>query len=171
MKKILLFSAFMFVAVCATFAQAQKIAFVNTQIVIDTLPAKDSAEAKLATFAKQYDEKMKDLQSEIQAKQAEYQNLAKKGATQNQLELVQRRYERLVQEYQETEQMANQDLQGQRAALLKPIVENIKKAIGVVAAAKGYTSVVDNAAGIVLWTANNNDDITAAVIAHMMKKK
>ena len=55
MKKILVLSTFMFFLACGSFAQAQKIAFVNTQIIIDTLPAKDSEEKKLAIFAKQYD--------------------------------------------------------------------------------------------------------------------
>ena len=168
MKKILVLSTFMFFLACGSFAQAQKIAFVNTQIIIDTLPAKDSAEKKLAIFAKQYDERIKDLQMEIQSKQKEYEVKAKGGATPAQLELIQKSYERLVQEYQETEQAGNADMQAQRAKLLKPIVEDIKKAIG--AAAKGYTTVMENA-GIVLWSANGNDEITGAVIKQMTSKK
>jgi len=171
MKKILVLSTFMFFFACGAFAQAQKIAFVNTQIIIDTLPAKDTAEKKLAIFAKQYDQRIKDLQAEIQSKQKEYEVKVKGGATQAQLELIQKSYERLVQEYQETEQAGQQDMQAQRGLLLKPIVEDIKKAIGVVAAAKGYSNVIDNATGMVLWSANTNDDITAAVIKHMTAPK
>lgn len=170
MKKILVLSTFMFFLACGAFAQAQKIAFVNTQIIIDTLPAKDSAEKKLAAFAKQYDERINDLKAEIQSKQKEYEVKIKGGATQAQLELIQKSYDRLVQEYQETEQAGNADMQAQRAQLLKPIVDDIKKSIGVVAAAKGYTTVMENA-GIVLYSANNNDDITNAVIKQMLAKK
>ena len=46
----------------------------------------------------------------------------------------------------------------------------LEKAIGVVAAAKGYTTVMENA-GIVLWSANGNDEITGAVIKQMTSKK
>ena len=60
-------------------------------------------------------------------------------------------------------------MQYQRAMLLEPIVESIKKASGEVAKAKGYAHVLDNSAGIVLWSANTGDDITGAVIAHMLK--
>jgi len=161
----------MFFFACGSFAQVQNISFVNTQIIIDTLPAKDTAEKKLAIFAKQYDQRIKDLQAEIQSKQKEYEVKVKGGATQAQLELIQKSYERLVQEYQETEQAGQQDMQAQRGLLLKPIVEDIKKAIGVVAAAKGYSNVIDNATGMVLWSANSNDDITAAVIKHMTVSK
>jgi Skp family chaperone for outer membrane proteins len=109
--------------------------------------------------------------NKIQSKQKEYEVKVKGGATQAQLELIQKSYERLVQEYQETEQAGQQDMQAQRGLLLKPIVEDIKKAIGVVAAAKGYSNVIDNATGMVLWSANSNDDITAAVIKHMTATK
>lgn len=171
MKKILVLSAILFTVTSGLFAQSQKTAYVNTQLIIDTLPAKDSAELILAKNAKMYDDKLKDLNMEIQKKQAEYQEKQKKGATQAQLELIARSYERLNQELQETEQLGQQEMQNQRSLLLKPIVEDIKKAVGHVAAAKGYTSVIDNAAGIVIWTASASDDITGAVIAHMLKKK
>lgn len=171
MKKILLLVAiFSFGANLAT-AQTQKIAFVNTQLIIDTLPGKDTAEMKLAQIAQQYDEAIKGLQMEIQSKQKEYETKVKSGASQAQLELLQKSYERLVQEYQETEQIGNREIQVQRGNLLKPIVDDIKKAVGEVAAKKGYTSVIDNATGMVIWSSNTNDDITDAVIKYMLKIK
>jgi Skp family chaperone for outer membrane proteins len=108
---------------------------------------------------------------EIQSKQKEYETKVKSGASQAQLELLQKSYERLVQEYQETEQIGNREIQAQRGNLLKPIVDEIKKAVGEVAAKKGYSSVIDNATGMVIWSANANDDITDAVIKYMLKIK
>jgi Skp family chaperone for outer membrane proteins len=119
----------------------------------------------------QYDEAIKGLQMEIQSKQKEYETKVKSGASQAQLELLQKSYERLVQEYQETEQIGNREIQAQRGNLLKPIVDEIKKAVGEVAAKKGYSSVIDNATGMVIWSANANDDITDAVIKYMLKIK
>ena len=54
-----------------------KIAYVNTQVIIDTLPAKDTAEMALANLAKQYDESIRNLQMEIQGKQKEYEAKSK----------------------------------------------------------------------------------------------
>ena len=171
MKKILLLVAIISYGAHFAAAQTQKIAFVNTQLIIDTLPGKDTAEMKLAQIAQQYDEAIKGLQMEIQSKQKEYETKVKSGASQAQLELLQKSYERLVQEYQETEQIGNREIQAQRGNLLKPIVDEIKKAVGEVAAKKGYSSVIDNATGMVIWSANANDDITDAVIKYMLKIK
>ena len=69
-----------------------------------------------------------------------------------------------------TEQTANQEIQARRAQLLQPIVEDVRAAIGRVAKSKGYDSVIDNSAGLVVWTADDKNDITAMVISEMTKK-
>lgn len=171
MKKVILFVALTMIVAVSSVAQAQKIATVNTQTLIDTMPQKDSADAKLAAIARIYDEKLRDLQMEMQNKQQEFQVLSSKKETPTaKLELIQKSYERLVQEYKETEEMGNAELQEARAKELQPLVEIIKKAVGDVAKTKGYVHVIDNATGVVLWSANPADDITAAVIAHLLKK-
>ncbi len=170
MKKVILFVALTMIVAVSSVAQAQKIATVNTQTLIDTMPQKDSADAKLAAIARIYDEKLRDLQMEMQNKQKEYEMKVNSKAPATQLELIQKSYERLVQEYKETEEMGNAELQEARAKELQPLVDIIKKAVGEVAKTKGYAHVIDNAAGVVLWSMNPSDDITAAVIAHLLKK-
>lgn len=169
MKNIILGFTLLFLGISSAFGQT-KMAFVNTQVIIDTLPAKDTAELALANLAKQYDEAIRNLQMEIQGKQKEYETKVKSGASQAQLELLQKSYERLVQEYQMTEQTANQEIQARRGQLLQPIIEEVRAAIGRVAKSRGYDSVLDNSAGMVVWTSNTANDITAAVIAEMLKK-
>lgn len=169
MKNIILGFTLLFLGISSAFGQT-RMAFVNTQVIIDTLPAKDTAELALANLAKQYDEAIRNLQMEIQGKQKEYETKVKSGASQAQLELLQKSYERLVQEYQMTEQTANQEIQARRGQLLQPIIEEVRAAIGRVAKSRGYDSVLDNSAGMVVWTANTGNDITAAVISEMLKK-
>lgn len=168
MKKFITLSLLAVLVAMGSAVQAQKVAYVNIQTLIDTLPSKDSAELKLQKIAASYDEDLRILEAEIQNEQIAYETKAKNGATQAQLELIQKNYQRLVQQYQETQAAGEQDMQ-YRAMLLEPIVENIKKASGEVAKAKGYSHVFDNSAGIVLWSANTGDDITGAVIAYMLK--
>jgi len=79
MKKILVLSAFLFTVTCGLFAQSQKIAYVNTQLIIDTLPAKDSAEVLLAKNAKLFDDKLKDLNMEIQKNKLNTKTNKRKG--------------------------------------------------------------------------------------------
>lgn len=169
MKKVLFLVALFFVG-NAAFAQTQKIAFVNIQAIVDTLPARDSVDMKLAMMAQEYEGAIKNLQAEIQAKEQEYQAKAASGASKATLELIQKSYERLMQDYQETQQTAQRDLQAQQANLYKPLIEKIKVAAGNVAKAKGYSHVMNNAGELVLWSANDKDDITGAVIDSLLKK-
>jgi outer membrane protein len=169
MKNIILAFSLLFMGSSSLMGQT-KLAYVNTQKIIDTLPAKDTAELALANLAKSYDDAIRNLQTEIEGKQKEYEAKIKGGASQAQLELLQKSYQRLVQEYQMTEQTANQEMQAKRGQLLQPIIEEVRAAIGRVAKARGYDAVIDNAAGMVVWTVDDKNDITAAVIGSMLKK-
>ncbi|MBL7811678.1 MAG: OmpH family outer membrane protein [Bacteroidetes bacterium] len=171
MKKLIFAAAVLLLSVSAASGQAQKIAFVNIQSIIDTLPDKDTAEKKLAAIAYSYDEQLQQLQMEIEAKQKEYEKISRETpVSQIKLELVKNKYEQLTNEYKRTEELGSQDVQMQRANLLKPILDDVKKAIAEVAKAKGYSHVVDNSAGIVLYSANTSDDITNLVISGMLAK-
>jgi len=53
---------------------------------------------------------------------------------------------------------------------MQPVIALIKDNVGKVATKKGYTQVMDNAAGIVIWSTSDKDDITADVIKAMLTK-
>ena len=91
-------------------------------------------------------------------------------ASQAQLELIQKSFQRLQQEAQETQEAYKAEIQSEQAKLYQPILDAVKKSAGDVAKAKGYAHVIDNSTGSVVWSANPADDITAAVIAAMLKK-
>lgn len=171
MKQFILGFVALFAGITSTFGQSTKIAYVNTQVIIDTLPAKDTAEMALAKVANDYQLAIQNLQKELQAKAQEFQAKQQAGASNTQLELLQKSYQRLELEYQETQQMAQQEMQVKRAELFEPLIKDVKAAIDIVARKKGYTSVIDNSAGIVIWTASDNDDLTATVINQMLGKK
>ncbi|MCC7297706.1 MAG: OmpH family outer membrane protein [Bacteroidia bacterium] len=170
MKKIIIAMAVMFCA--ASGLQAQKIAFVNTSKVIDTLPAKDSAELALQSYAQAYESSLYELEQELNAKQIELEKAkATPGVSQIRIDLLTQNLQKLYQTYQNTESAMNQDLQAQRAKLLTPIFDEIKVAVAAVAKTKGYTSAIDNSSGIILYMGNNADDITDAVIKYMLAPK
>lgn len=170
MKRIILALAAVFM--CAAGLQAQKIAFVNTQKVIDTLPQKDTAEKELSQYAQLYQNQLADMEEEITMKQVELDKEAKTpGVSQMRLELLQNNLKKLYDQYQLTEATMNQDLQVKRSQLLQPLINDIKTAVAVVAKAKGYTSALDNSNEMVLFMSNSADDITDAVIKHMLAAK
>lgn len=170
MKKLFLALTFICISLTALNAQSQKIAFVNTQLIMDTIPQTDSVQMKLAMESQKWQKKMQDLQAELQAKEAEFKELQSQEGKEVEIELLQKSYQRLYNDYQETQQIASKDIQNKQMLYMQPIIALIKENVGNVAGKKGYTQVVDNAAGIVIWSATEKDDITGDVIKAMLTK-
>ncbi|MBM3937732.1 MAG: OmpH family outer membrane protein [Sphingomonadales bacterium] len=170
MKKTILFIAMTMLVALGSVAHAQKIATINTAKVVDTLPMKDSALAQLAKIEQGYAMRLQDLEMEMQNKEKDYQAKLAMKASPAQLELIQKSFQRLQQEAQETQEAYKVEIQSEQAKLYQPILDAVKKSAGDVAKAKGYAHVIDNSTGSVVWSANAADDITAAVIAAMLKK-
>lgn len=158
------------VLMCASSAlNAQKVGFVNRVKVLDTLPAKDSADARLQKMAMDYEAVLLEREEEYTKKKAELdRKKATPGTSEILINLDVQTLQRLQQEYQNTETAINQELQAEQAKLLKPILDNINAAVAVVAKQKGFTSVIDNSSEIVVYIGNKTDDITDAVIAYML---
>ncbi|MSP57684.1 MAG: OmpH family outer membrane protein [Flavobacteriaceae bacterium] len=170
MKKPILIIATIFLMTLGSFAQAQKIGTINTALVIDTLPAKDSALAQLAKIEQGYTNRLRYLDAEMQNQEKDYHAKVASKATPTQLELITKSFQRLQQDAKETEETAKAELQQEQARLYKPIVDAVKKATADVAKARGYSHIIDNSQGSVFWSANIADDLTGAVIAQMLKK-
>ena len=170
MKKLFLALTFICISLTALNAQSQKIAFVNTQLIMDTIPQTDSVQMKLAMESQKWQKKMQDLQAELQSKEAEFKELQTQPGKEVEIELLQKSYQRLYNDYQETQQTAQKDIQNKQMLYMQPIIALIKDNVGKVAGKKGYTQVMDNAAGIVIWSASEKDDITADVIKAMLTK-
>jgi Skp family chaperone for outer membrane proteins len=125
-KTILLIAMTVFVAM-GSIAQAQKIATINTMKVVDTLPMKDSVMAKLAAIEQGYMQRLQDLESEMQNKEKEYQTKQALKASPAQLELIQKSFQRLQQEAQETQEAYKSEIQQEQVRLYNPILELVKK--------------------------------------------
>lgn len=167
MKKIIIAVAVMFMS--AAGLQAQKLAFVNTKKVLDTLPQKDSAEQRLQEMAVKFKGELAEYEQELSTRQMEYQKEAQTtGVSQSRLEMLQSIYQSVLQAYESEQKRMNEELQMQESALLMPILDEIKAAVGVVAKQKGYTTALDNSSEFVLFLSNTGDDITDAVIKYML---
>jgi len=165
-------AAALFAMISGANAQTQKIAFVNTQKVIDTLPQKDSAELKLQQYSMLYENQLAEMEQEFNTKKAEFDaEVAKPDVSPIRKELLQKNLQNMYKTLTETEQAMQNDLQMQRTTLLNPIIEEVKAAVAVVAKQKGFTSAIDNSTGLVLFMGNATDDITDAVIKYMTSPK
>jgi outer membrane protein len=169
MKKIL------FMLAAATLfmgsASAQKIAYLNMQTVMDTLPETDSVREQLYKYAGKLQQDLTELAGEIDKAKAAYDAISNDpSASQVRKELLAKRYQTLVEEYQRTEQDAQKQLMEKEKEKMQPVYDMIKKSAGDVAKAKGYTMILNNTNGMVLYNLNDADDITAAVIKSMLSK-
>lgn len=156
-KKILLAVAFILPALSLS---AQKFGVVNTQEVMESLPAFTEMKAKLDASSKTYEDEFAKLQQEMEKKYTEFQQMG-----QDTPDTIK---ERRMQELQELDQKiqqfrvtAQQDLQRQQVALMQPIQENVMKAIQTVGQAGNFTFIFDSEAG--LYTGTDVVNVTADV--------
>ena len=167
-----MFKRFMLLAVTATImclsAQAQKFGYVNTTEIFNIMPDKVTAENQLKSVSDKYEAEFKNLQDAFQKKMADYE-AADKDATTPQA-IKDRHQQELQDDYmkiQNFQQTAAQDLQRQQDTLLAPITQKIQNAIQAVGAEGGYTFIFDQAAGAIIYTGNNAEDVSAKVKAKL----
>lgn len=141
---------------------AQKFGVVNGQEVMEAMPAFQEMKTKLEASSKTYEDEFAKLQSEMEKKYTEFQNMDK--ATPDGIK------ERRMQELQELDQKiqqfratAQQDLQRQQAQLMQPIQDSLLKAIQTVGTDGGYVFIFD--ANEPLFTGATVENVTAKVKA------
>ena len=167
-----MFKRFMLLAVTATImcfgAQAQKFGYVNTSEIFNVMPDKATAENTLKSVSDKYEAEFKNLQDAFQKKMADYE-AADKDATTPQA-IKDRHQQELQDDYmkiQNFQQTAAQDLQRQQDTLLAPITQKIQNAIQAVGAEGGFTFIFDQAAGAIIYTGSNAEDVSGKVKAKL----
>ena len=137
--------------------QAQsKVAHVNTQELVESMPEMQNAKSELEKLAKTYE-------TDIQAMATELQNKIKQYDAESSTKTDEENGKRL-QEVQGMEQsirqyqaQAQQDLQKKELELLKPITEKAKNAILKVGNDQGFDYVLDSSQGQGVIMANGKD--------------
>lgn len=144
----LLFAAVLLLGM-TSFVQAQsKVAHINTQDLIQSMPDYKTAQAEIEKLGKTYEAEIKELATTLQNKMKQYDSeAATKTDEENQKRVAEvQGLEQNIRQYQAN---AQQDLQKKEFELLKPITEKAKAAIDKVAKAQGFNYVLDAASLIV----------------------
>jgi outer membrane protein len=169
-NKFIIVLALILGGITTAHAQQLKIAHINTQELLATLPESDSAQAKIQKSAMEWQETLEEMQVEFNTKYQDYlQNSAamseiKKRAKETELQDLDTRIKN-------TNQTAEQDLQGLRQQLLQPIIEKTTKAIEEVGRENGFTYILDTSEGsVVIFAADNAVDIMDKVKAKLSTK-
>lgn len=163
--KTLLLAAALIIGSTSFMNAQSKVAHINTQELIEAMPAMKSAKAELEKLAKTYETDIQTMLTELQNKGKQYDAEAKtKTDEENQKRLVEvQGMEQSIRQYQA---QAQQDLAKKEADLLKPIYEKAKAAIKKVADAKGFDYVLDSMQGQGVLVASGTD-LMAAVKAEL----
>jgi outer membrane protein len=145
-----------------SYANAQKIAHINLDSLISLMPESKTAQQSVQAYAKQLEQQVVAMQTELQSKYAEFQEKSKDMA-----EVVKASKEKELNDLntriQEFQQQAQTDYQKKTAELSKPVYDKAKQAIDVVAKENGFKYALDTSTGIVLY-GDPADDIMALVI-------
>jgi outer membrane protein len=167
MKKILFTIALGVGILSTSLVSAQKLAHVNSGLVMTALPDAKAAETKLASYKQQLENRYKAMMQEYQGKIADFQqkeSLMTDVVKQSKVEEI-KEMEARIQKFEVSSQESIQD---KNEELYQVIVKKVKDAIVAVAKEGAYTYVFDysDLGGSIIY-ADNSKDITAKVKAKL----
>ncbi|MCX7546765.1 OmpH family outer membrane protein [Xanthomarina sp. F1114] len=144
--KTLLFAAALFIG-ATSFTQAQsKVAHINTQDLIKSMPEMNTAQAEMDKLGKTYEADIQSMVTEYQNKMKQYEaESGTKTDEENQKRIAE--VQTMQQNIQQYQGQAQQEMQKKEVDLLKPITEKAKSAILKVARAQGFDYVLDSTQG------------------------
>jgi len=168
MKKVVLFLAIGLLVVKSSSAQtpALKIAFINSAVLLNSMPEKAKADSALAKYAKTFQDQIEMMGKEYQSKAEEFQ---KTGAAMSDAvkEVKMKEIQDLQNRIESTQQSAQEKLQQKKQDVYNPILDKADKAIKEVAKEKGYDFIFDQGSQGAMVFAKDSYDITPVVKAKL----
>ena len=167
MKKIVITAAIFFLTLTAV--HAQKIAYVDSQYILDNLPEYTEAQAQLDEISIQW-------QKEIEAKFAEVDKMNQAYQAQAVLlpeDMKKKKEQEIADKEKEAKNLQRQrfgqngDLMKKREELVKPIQEKIYNAIQEIATNNNYAIIFDKAGALTILFSNPKFDISDEVLDNL----
>lgn len=163
MKKLLLIVLAVF-SLSSLMAQS-KVAHVNSQKLLDTMPSRKTAMTTLAELEKAYYEELKEMQDDFEKAYTTY--MQKADALPPVVKKVEEeKLQRKQAAIQQREQEVQQELGNQANKMNEPILERVKKAVEIVADRKKINYVINEEATLYF---KGGADITNEVIVELLK--
>lgn len=164
MKKIGIIIVFAFLT--TAFAAAQKYAFVDSEYIRKNIPAFNQAQEQLDKLSQQWEKEVADGYAVVEQMYKSYQN----DVVLLSQEMKTKREEAIVAKEKEMKDLQNKyfgpegELFKKRQELIKPIQDEILKAIKSIAADGNYAAIFDTAAGGNILFANPKFDLSDQVL-------
>jgi len=148
-------------------AQTQKLGHINSNDLLTAMPERATVQKELEEHANQLKITMDAMRKEYETKVTDFQakqdvmtDIIKETKIKEITDLEQR-----ITSFQQT---AESDIQKKEQELLQPIIDKAKNAINEVAKAGGYTYIIDESVGVVLYT-DGSENILDQVKKKLLK--
>lgn len=157
MKKIKLLAVAIVLFIGATSMSAQsKIAHINTQELVASMPEMKEAEKELEKIAKTYETEIRNLASAFESKVKRYENEADSKSEEENMARGQELQE-MQQNIQAYRQQAMEELEEKEQNIYQPLLEKARKAIEKVGKEQGYEYILDSTMGSGVIMAEGKD--------------
>jgi outer membrane protein len=147
-------------------AFAQKYAYVDTEYILGNIPSYKAAQEQLDKISQQYQKELETLHAELDKMYKDFQSEAvllsndMKHRREDVIATKEKEYKKLQRQYFGPEG----DLYKKRQALIKPIQDDVFKAIQEIADQGGYSIIFDKAGGLSLIYTNPKYDLSDQVL-------
>ena len=144
---------------------AQKVAHIDFDSLLQIMPEMADVKKKSEEIYRQLEDQLVKMNNDIQAKVEEYQ-LNKDKYTDLIKQVKEKEITDAQQRLQDFQLQAQKEFQTRNAEITKPVEDKAKKAVEIVAKAKGYKYVIDSSSQILL-VSEPADDLFTAVKAQL----
>lgn len=163
MKKLLVAFAVLFSL--GTAVAQSKVAHVNSQVLLDSLPSRKDAMKKLQEFESNGIKELQEMEADFNTAYAKYEK-DRPSMTPMLIKIEEEKLMKKQQSLQEREQSLQQEMQVYSQELNKPILERVQKAVEIVSERRKLNYVIDES---VMLYFKGGTDITAEVKAELMR--
>jgi len=168
---VLKVTTFVFVVLAAltTNAFAQKIAYVNSQVILSQYKVAVDAQEQLDKLNRDWEKEAQELQQQFQqqGQQLESQRLLLSEERQKEKEAELQTLYQQIQQYQADKWGQGGAFYREQEKIMKPIIEEINQIIGTVADEEGYDIVFDAVNSNIVWVKSEEHDLTELVLEEL----
>lgn len=162
MKKLLV--VLVLVLGAGTSMAQSKVAHVNSQVILDTLPSRKAAIIKLQEFEKNGIAELQEMEEDFNLAVAKYQK-EQPNMTPILIKIEEEKLMKKQQALQERESSLNAEMQAYSQELNAPILEKVQKAVEIVSERKKLNYVIDESVTLYF---KGGMDITDEVIVELL---
>ena len=149
-----------------TLGFAQKYAYVDTEYILGNIPSYKAAQSQLDKISQQYQKELETLHAELDKMFKDFQSEVvllsddMKRRRQDVIVTKEKEYKKLQRQYFGPEG----DLYKRRQSLIKPIQDDVFKAIQEIAEQGAYSVIFDKAGGLTMIYTNPKSDLSDQVL-------